>query len=137
MQPNHFAYGRIESFALEFDHRSTFLAHHVVVRWITVVVIEDRARSQLDSTKQPRIDQFGQGSINGRTTDVLSRRFEVFNQLFDIEMRMAGKNVFEQFALLFGEPLRLGTTGQILPEFVLRGLRHRNGGQRHGNVSEE
>jgi hypothetical protein len=122
MLANQFMQYDIQFLALEFDHRSAFLANQVIVRGIAVVVVENRPRTQFDAAKEPRIHQLRQGAVNRCTANVLSSGFEVFNELFDVEMRMPRENVLEQFALLFGEPLRFRAAGQILPELVFRGL---------------
>jgi hypothetical protein len=112
----------IQFLALEFDHRSALFANQVIVRGIAVVVIEHRPRTQFDAAKKARIHQLRQGAVNSCTANVLPGGFEVFNELFDVEMRMSREHMFKQFALLFGEPLRFWTAGQILPELVFRGL---------------
>ena len=96
MLSGHPAKNRIELLALELDHRPALLADQMVVERITVVVVEDRARAELDPPEEAGVDQLGERAVNGCPADILAGRLQVLDQLFGVEVRVLGEDVRDE-----------------------------------------
>lgn len=100
-----------QGLAVEFDEPIAELAVEMVVIGVAVVVFEDAPAVEAHLAKQPRLDQFAQGAINGRAADFAPRDQlgQMAHQLVGVEMVVMAEDLFDDPAALLGDAFAAST----------------------------
>ena len=103
---SHFVADRDQLFALKLNQLPTTRAVEVIVLWIAVVVVVDRAAVKLKTIEQARVDTLAECSVHRRGADVVgfASARKPFDQFLGVEMIVLAEDLANQELALIGLP---------------------------------